>query len=258
MDLENLTRAQRKALKRRNKKNMSAETHTRKSNPPFKLQKIFPKTENQEKVFREFSNGQNILIHGYPGTGKSFISLYLALNEIEEYQEYSKIIIIRSVVPSRDMGYLPGSIKEKAEVYEAPYESICSELYGRGDAYSILVNKGLIEFQTTSFLRGMTFNDAIVIVDEAQNMTPGECVTVLSRLGDNSRLIMCGDLGQNDLVYKRSDFTGLIETMDILKRMPSVSSVEFGVDDIVRSGFVKEYIIAKYAKEQYRENVRII
>ena len=246
-----LTRRERKALKRKNKgKNMSLETHTRKTNSPFRLQRISPKTVNQEKVFREFSNGQNVLIHGFPGTGKSFISLYLALNEIEEYKEYSKVVLIRSTVPSRDMGYLPGSIKEKAEIYESPYYDICSELYDRGDAYEILKNKGLIEFHTTSYMRGMTLNDSIIILDEAQNCTEQELVTILTRIGSNSRLIICGDLGQNDLVYKRNDYTGLISTMNILKKVPLVSFVEFTAEDICRSDFVKQYILARYSSEE--------
>ena len=137
----------------------------------LELKTILPKTKNQEQIFKDFTNGKNLLIHGLPGTGKSFVSLYLALHEVQSYKEYKSVTIIRSVVPSRDMGFLPGNIKEKSKVYEAPYQSICNELFGRGDAYEILKNKGLIQFETSSFLRGVTFDDTIVIVDECQNMT---------------------------------------------------------------------------------------
>lgn len=245
-----LTRAEKRALKRQNKqsKNVSVQSGYTK---PFRLKKITPKTNNQAKVFEQFENGQNILIHGFPGTGKSYISLYLAFRELnEEDSHYKKVIIIRSVVPSRDMGFLPGSIKEKSKIYEDPYVSICADLYGRGDAYDVLCNKKMVEFHTSSFLRGLTFEDCIVIIDECQNMTFAELHTIITRIGENSRLILCGDLGQNDLVYKKSEFTGLIDTMKILDRMRSVSMIEFEAEDIVRSGFVKEYILAKYAHEE--------
>jgi phosphate starvation-inducible protein PhoH and related proteins len=249
--MERLTRAERKLLKRKIKQSngFSIETHGPTRQPAFKLQHISPKTKNQEKAFREFSKGQNLLVHGYPGTGKSFLSLYLALNEIESFKTYSKIILVRSVVPSRDIGYLPGSIKEKSRIYESPYVSICNELYGRGDAYDILTNKGIIEFHTSSFMRGMTFNDAIIIVDEAQNATEQELLTICTRIGDNSRLIVSGDLVQNDLHYKKTDITGLPDIMNILKRIDSVSHIEFDAEDIVRSGFVKQFILAKYGYE---------
>lgn len=188
----------------------------------------------------------------------TFVALYLALSEIEHYKSHSKVIIVRSAVPSRDIGYLPGSIKEKTRIYESPYESLCTELYGRKDAYEKLVRDGVIEFHVTSYLRGQTFEDAIVIFDEAQSCTFHEIYTVLSRLGNNSRVILCGDLGQNDLIYKRNEYSGLIETLSILRKMPSVSFVEFGVDDIVRSGFVRELIIAKYGDSSKSNQSRIM
>ncbi len=215
------------------------------------LKHIEPITDNQEVVFRDFFNGKSLLIHGLPGTGKSFISLYLALSEIENYKSYHNITLIRSVVPSRDMGFLPGNIKEKSKVYELPYQAICAELYGRGDAYDVLKNKQLIDFQTSSFLRGLTIDNSIIIVDECQNMTFQELSTIITRTGENSRIIFCGDYRQTDLKYDREK-QGIIEFMEILKRMNKYfTCVEFNEEDIVRSGLVKDFIIKKTQHDDY-------
>lgn len=215
------------------------------------LKTIEPITKNQHTIFKDFYNGKNILIHGLPGTGKSFVSLYLALSEIENYKEYNNITIIRSVVPSRDMGFLPGSIKDKSKVYELPYQAICAELYGRGDAYEVLKQKNLIDFQTSSFLRGLTIDNSIIIVDECQNMTFQELSTIITRTGENARIIFCGDYRQTDLKYDREK-QGIIEFMQILKRMNKYfSCVEFNEEDIVRSGLVKDFIIKKTEHDDY-------
>ena len=211
----------------------------------FELKKISPLTPNQQKTFNAYDNSQNLILHGYAGTGKSFISLYLALEEILNGSTlYDKVIIVRSVVPSRDVGFLPGSIKEKTKVYEEPYKEICNELFGRGDAYDILKLRGVIHFTTTSFLRGLTFNNAIVIVDELQNMTFGELDTVMTRLGDCSRVLFCGDFRQTDLV-KDNDKTGLHHFINITKKMNRFDYIEFEKNDIVRSGLVRDYIIKR-------------
>ena len=225
------------------KPNQPAKTH-------FELKKIIPLTDNQEKVFHSYNNGNNLLLHGFAGTGKSFISLYLALNEIlTERSFYDKIIIVRSVVPSRDMGFLPGSMKEKAAVYEEPYKEICNTLFGRGDGYEILKNKGIVHFTTTSFLRGITFNDAIVIVDEIQNMSFSEIDTVMTRLGDNSKVLFCGDFRQTDF-KKDEEQRGLFRFMNIWERMSNFGHIEFVQEDIVRSGIVRDYIIQKTKLEE--------
>jgi phosphate starvation-inducible PhoH-like protein len=142
------------------------------------------------------------------------------------------------------MGFLPGSEKQKAEVYEQPYQEICDDLFGRGDGWRILKLKRLVEFTTTSFLRGTTFNDAIIIVDECNNMNFQEIDTVMTRIGTNSRIVFCGDYRQSDL-NKPHDKTGIRELMAITRRMPSFDHIEFGIEDIVRSGTVREYIIQK-------------
>lgn len=211
----------------------------------LQLKRIDPLTENQSKTFDAFYRDKNLLLHGSAGTGKSFISIYLALKEVMDgYGDLNKVVILRSVVPTRDMGFLPGSAKEKAKVYESPYSTICNELFGRGDAYEILKTKGIIDFQTTSFVRGTTFNDCIVIVDEVQNMHFQELDSVITRMGENCKVVFCGDFKQTDLA-KDFEKQGLLKFMKILKMMNMFEYVEFTKDDIVRSKLVKSYIIAK-------------
>jgi phosphate starvation-inducible protein PhoH len=163
---------------------------------------------------------------------------------MEGHGDLHKVVILRSVVPTRDMGFLPGSAKDKAKVYEAPYYSICSELFGRGDAYEILKTKNIIEFQTTSFIRGTTFSDCIIVVDEMQNMTYQELDSVITRIGENCKVIFSGDFKQSDLL-KDADRNGLMNFMKIIKRMNMFDCIEFTKEDIVRSKLVKSYIIAK-------------
>lgn len=213
------------------------------------LLNIKPKTDNQTKTFEEYSNNQNLLLHGVAGTGKSFISIYLALNELKYKSTNKKSVkIIRSVVPSRDVGFLPGNAKEKAKVYEAPYYSIFTELFGRGDAYDYCKQNGTVEFITTSFIRGQTFDNSIIIVDECQNMSWQELDTIMTRIGNNSRIIFCGDFRQTDLKNAREK-EGLFQFMRVVHGMNQFSNVEFGINDIVRSSLVKEYIIEKYRND---------
>ena len=154
------------------------------------------------------------------------------------------VTIIRSVVPTRDMGFLPGKETEKTAVYEQPYQAICKELTNRGDGYDVLKQRGIIKFTTTSYIRGLTLDNTIVVVDECQNMTFHELDSIITRVGDNTRIIFCGDFKQTDL-NKPHDQSGIKEFMSILRRMNGFNSVEFNYDDIVRSGLVKDYIMAK-------------
>lgn len=233
--------------------NMSKKPKNKKPTPEaqkqaahFELRHIKPLTTNQEKTFSAYRQGYHLMLHGFAGTGKTFCALYLALNEILTGNSvYNKIIIVRSVVPSRDMGFLPGSMKEKAAVYEEPYREICDNLFGRGDGYDILKMKGLVQFTTTSFLRGLTFNNAIVILDESQNLSFQEADTVMTRMGDESRLMICGDFRQTDLT-KPHEKEGITQLMRITNRINTFQHIEFEKDDIVRSGLVRSYIIQKH------------
>lgn len=233
-------------MSKKQKKNNNTQAH---NNQPqvnhFELRAIKPLTANQQLTFDAYRQGYNLMLHGFAGTGKTFCALYLALEEIlSGRSQAEKIVLIRSVVPSRDMGFLPGSIKEKIAVYEEPYKEICDDLFGRGDGYGILKAKRLIEFTTTSFLRGLTFNNAIVIVDETNNMTYQEIDTVMTRLGNNSRIVFCGDYRQSDL-NKPHEKTGITTFMNVTKRINSFTHIEFQKEDIVRSGVVRDYIIQK-------------
>jgi phosphate starvation-inducible PhoH-like protein len=211
----------------------------------FNLKHIEPLTKNQKLSFEAYNSGKNLMLHGLAGSGKSFISLYLALKDVlSETNLYRKVIIVRSVVPTREMGYLPGNSKEKAKVYEAPYYAICTELFGRGDAYEYLKSKNIVEFISTSFIRGITINDSIIVVDECQNMTGHELDSVITRIGKNCKIIFSGDFRQTDFI-KQHDKTGIMDFMRIIERMKYFKFIDFTEDDIVRSDIVREYIILK-------------
>lgn len=209
------------------------------------LKNVFPKTENQRRIFSLYNHNKNLLIHGLPGTGKTFISLYLALNDLVNAQ-IDKVIIFRSAVATRDIGFLPGSARDKVKEFEAPYEEICSKLFDRDDIYHQLKMRNMIEFKPTSFIRGVTFDNAIIIVDEVQNLNDHEISSVITRLGNNTKILMCGDFRQSDFATRGVEESGINTLFKTTKLMPSFSHVELGIDDIVRSGIVKEYIQARY------------
>jgi len=216
------------------------------------LTTISPLTDNQRRFFEQYKTSILMLLHGVAGTGKTYIALYRALEEVlDKSTTYSKVVIVRSAVPSREIGYLPGDEKEKTEVYQQPYVEICSNLFNKKDAYQRLLEQGAIQFMITSFVRGITLDDSIIIVDECQNMTDMEINSIITRVGDRSKIIFCGDFRQTDL-YKKQDMSGLRKFMVIADMMPSMKTIEFEVNDIVRSNLVKEYIIARMKyEEQY-------
>ena len=213
-------------------------------NHGLQLEEIYPSTLNQERTFEAYENGDNLMLHGVAGTGKTFISLYLALRDVLEGDQYKNVKIIRSAVPTRDIGFLPGKEEDKTAIYEQPYKAICTELFNRSDAYSILKHHFLIDFTSTSFVRGMTFRDSIIIVDECSNMNFHELDSVITRLGDNCRVIFCGDFRQSDLL-REAEKKGIHNFMSILSNIEFFSHIEFEIEDIVRSGIVKEYITEK-------------
>ena len=212
----------------------------------FSIRNIEPLTENQGKAFDAYEDGKHLVLSGSAGTGKTFLAMSMALRELikSNNSHYKKLIIIRSAVPSRDLGFVPGTLEEKSKIYQDPYMNIANELIGRGDAWHFLVNKEIIEFQTTSFLRGLTFTDCIIIFDEFQSATFHEIDTVLTRIGENCRFILCGDFCQNDLSIKREK-SGFEDAIRILRQIEHVKEIKFTVDDVVRSGFVKQYLIEK-------------
>ena len=215
----------------------------------FGMKRIEPITDTQDILFEAYQNGKNILAVGSAGTGKTYISLYLALKDVMAKNNYKEIIIIRSSVQSREQGHMPGDAKEKMAHFEAPYIDIVNDLFERADAYGIMKQKNMIRFMSTSFIRGLTFDNALILVDECQNMRWDELRTIMTRVGEGSRIILCGDTKQDDLACSKNrlDVSGLRHFKRVIDKMESdcFETVEFTVDDIVRSGIVKSFIIAE-------------
>lgn len=213
------------------------------------MTQIRPLTQAQEEVFHLWNDPTKLalVLANQAGCGKTMLAMYLALREVlDPDSHYEKVIIIRSAVQGREIGFLPGTDKEKSEVYEAPYASVCDELFPWKKSYENLKDNGKIEFHTSSFMRGVTFRDAVVIVDEMQNMNYEELSTAITRIADSSRIIYCGDMNQNDLHRKKNDSSGLPDFLRIMESMNDVGIVKFGLSDIVRGGLVKSFLTAAY------------
>jgi phosphate starvation-inducible PhoH-like protein/PhoH-like ATPase len=199
-------------------------------------------TESQGQFFSMFHKKPAFLLHGLAGTGKTFIALYKALETtLDKGTFYERVLIIRSAVPVRDIGALPGDLEEKSAVYQEPYRILCNALVNKPQAYERLREQKTLEFMLSSYIKGLTFDRAIIIVDEVQNMSYQELYNIITRVGEDSRIIFCGDTRQNDLYTK----SGLDKFIRVLDNMSSVCHIEFNVEDIVRSGLVKEFIIAE-------------
>lgn len=219
----------------------------------FTMNQIRPLTPTQEDFFDSYNAGYNIAAIGTAGTGKTMCGLYLGLCDILDDDRYNQIIIVRSAVQTREQGFMPGTLSQKEALYAVPYADIVNDLFNRGDAWSILNQKNSIKFMTSSFVRGLTFDNSIIIVDECQSMTYHELDSIITRVGDSSKIIFCGDTAQDDLAGTRHkhDTSGLQDFLKVLKRMDQFKVVQFGIEDIVRSGLVKDYIIAKELHGQH-------
>ena len=212
---------------------------------------INPLTDNQEIMFSEWEDNKNLFVYGCAGTGKTFIALYLALKEVlEEDSPYDKVYIVRSLVATREIGFLPGDHEDKSSLYQIPYKNMVQSMFEMPDdasydmLYDNLKAQETISFWSTSFIRGTTLDNAIVIIDECQNLNFHELDSIITRVGQDSKIIFCGDASQTDLT-KISERTGIIDFQRILQKMPEFSLVEFDIEDIVRSGIVKSYLINK-------------
>ena len=208
-------------------------------------------TPNQELLFNSYDNGQNLVAYGCAGTGKTFITLYKALVDVlDPKTPYEKIYIVRSLVATREIGFLPGDHEDKSSLYQIPYKNMVKYMFEMPNEadfemlYGNLKTQGTISFWSTSFIRGTTFDKSIILVDEFQNLNFHELDSIITRVGQDSKIMFCGDATQTDLV-KTNDRNGVIDFMNILRAMPSIDILEFTIEDIVRSGFVKEYLIAK-------------
>jgi phosphate starvation-inducible protein PhoH len=216
-------------------------------NTKFGMRQIKPLTPAQSELFDSYKKGYNLAAIGTAGTGKTMCATYLALQDVLEKGEYERIVIIRSAVQTREQGFVPGTLQQKEAIFEQPYIDIVNDLFGRGDAYQILKQKGVIRFTTSSNIRGLTFDNSVIIVDECQSMTYHELDTIITRVGEESKIVFCGDTRQDDLKQSRNraDISGLDAFLKVLSAISSFDVVKFGIEDIVRSGLVKEYIIAK-------------
>ena len=215
------------------------------------LVNIEPLTDNQKLLFDAYNKGQHIVAFGCAGTGKTFISLYNAIQDVlSDKTPYDKIYLVRSLVATREIGFLPGDHEDKADIYQIPSKNMVKYMFQMPtDAYFEMFYGNLkaqetIRFWSTSFLRGTTLDNAIVIVDEFQNLNFHELDSIITRVGENSRILFCGDARQSDLT-KTNDRNGIVDFLNILRKMSSFDIIEFGIDDIVRSGLVKEYLTAK-------------
>jgi len=215
------------------------------------LVKVEPITDNQKIVFESYKKGQNQFLFGCAGTGKTFISLYLAFQEVLKNETpYDKVVVVRSLIPTREIGFLPGDEEDKAALYQVPYQNMVQFMFKQPNeqAFSMLYDRlkqqGSFYFLSTSFLRGLTFDNSIIIVDECQNLNFHELDTIVTRVGQDSKIIFCGDFMQTDL-SKTNEKNGLHDFLRILEEMEEFNCVEFNIGDIVRSGFVRNYLIQK-------------
>ena len=237
-------------MPRRKKSDTVNQTKKKKPLTSSYLVDINPLTDNQKRLFESYPN-KHLVAYGVAGTGKTFITLYNALKDVlNEKTPYEQIYIVRSLVATREIGFLPGDYEDKSDIYQIPYKNMVKYMFQMpSDAdfemlYGNLKAQDTIKFWSTSYLRGTTLDNSIVIVDEFQNLNFHELDSIITRVGENSKICFCGDASQSDLT-KTNDRNGIMDFMNILRKMESFDIIEFGIDDIVRSGLVKEYIIAK-------------
>lgn len=217
------------------------------------LKKLNPITETQADLFDAYNRDISIAAIGTAGTGKTMCALYLGINDVFVENLYEKVVIIRTAVQTRDQGFMPGSLEEKMSYYEGPYIDIVNELFQKKDAYKSLKEKGKIVFMSSSFVRGLTFDNSVIIFDECQNANYDELRSIITRVGNNSKIIFCGDTKQDDLKAgkNRNDKSGLAKFLSVLEKIDDFEIVEFTPEDVVRSGLVKAFILAE---EEFVDN----
>ena len=212
---------------------------------------IKPIGENQKTVFDTWKKGKNQFLFGSAGTGKTFISVYNALQDVFDLKKpYDRVVLVRSLIPTREIGFLPGDEEDKAALYQVPYQNMVRFMFEMNNEaqfnslYDRLKGQGSLFFLSTSFLRGLTFDNSIIIVDECQNLNFHELDTIITRVGQDSKIVFCGDFNQTDLV-QQNEKNALHDFLRILEEMDEFNCTEFTLGDIVRSGFVRSYLINK-------------
>ena len=215
------------------------------------LNEIKPITENQKEVFESYKKGQNLFLYGVAGTGKTFVALYNALKDVlDPKSPRERVYIVRSLLPTRDIGFLPGDEEDKSYLYQVPYQNMVRFMFKQPDErafeqlYNNLRNQGTIDFLSTSFLRGITIDNGVIIVDECQNLNFHELDTIMTRVGQDTKIVFAGDIQQTDLT-KTNDRNGILDFVNIMQQMKEVDCIEFDLNDIVRSGMLKSYLIEK-------------
>ena len=215
------------------------------------LNDIKPITDNQKEVFEQYKQGQNLFLYGVAGTGKTFVALYNALKDVlDPKSPRERVYIVRSLLPTRDIGFLPGDEEDKSYLYQVPYQNMVRFMFKQPDErsfdqlYNNLRNQGTIDFLSTSFLRGVTIDNGVIIVDECQNLNFHELDTIITRVGQDTRIVFAGDIQQTDLT-KTKDRNGILDFVNIMQEMKEMDCIEFGIGDIVRSGLLKSYLINK-------------
>ena len=213
---------------------------------------IEPITPNQTTAFAHYNEGKNLFLYGAAGTGKTFITLYMALKQVlDPLTPYNKVVLVRSLVSTREIGFLPGDHEDKSALYQIPYKNMVKymfELATDNDFEMLWGNlkaQESVTFWSTSFIRGTTLDASIVIVDESQNLNIHELDSIITRVGEDTKIMFCGDVAQTDLI-RTNEKNGILDFQKIITMMPEFALVEFGVDDIVRSGLVKSYITSKH------------
>jgi predicted ribonuclease YlaK len=248
-----MSRSRRKSIQNQSNEISFNSKQTKKRKPIGSelLLDIEPLTENQRKLFEAYDEGKHLVAHGVAGSGKTFLCLFKALQDVlNDYTPYEKIYIVRSLVPTREIGFLPGSHEDKASLYQIPYKNMVKYMFQMpNDAefemlYANLKAQETISFWSTSFIRGTTLDNCVIIVDELENLNFHELDSIITRVGENTKILFCGDATQSDLI-RQNEKNGVIDFMKIIGAMPSFETIEFGVNDVIRSGLIKEYLIAK-------------
>lgn len=209
-------------------------------------------TKNQLEVFKQYAEGKNLFLYGPAGTGKTFVILYNAIKEVlDPKTNYNCIYIVRSLMPTRSLAFMPGDEQDKSSLYQVPYDNMLRLMFKLSSEeqfdimYEELKKQGNVEFLSTSFLRGITLDNAIILVDECQNLNFHELDTIMTRVGQESKIMFSGDFDQTDL-REDDEKAGLGQFIKIINEMKEFYSCEFDIGDIVRSGLVRSYIIQKY------------